>query len=154
MLFFVRKEVSNDGSADDGADDDIQSRGQRCKCGDKIKKTVAIAGGSIGKAIAYIDGQAVEFYDSIYALATSGRNFKTADMLKFCDMVAETEESYELFKELVLKFLSEQARAQNKIEESSDMFDKATHIFLETEALNLDKRLAVMNIMTGICKIY
>lgn len=120
----------------------------------EIKKIVAIAGGSIGKALAYIDGQAVEFYDSIYALATSGKNFKTADMLKFCDMAAETEENYELFKELVLKFLSEQAKAQNKIEESSDMFDKATHIFLETEALNLDKKLAVMNIMTGICKIY
>ena len=121
---------------------------------EEIKKTVAIAGGSIGKAIAYIDGQAVEFYDSIYALATSGKNFKTADMLKFCDMAAETEENYELFKELVLKFLSEQAKAQNKIEESSNMFDKATHVFLETEALNLDKKLAVMNIMTAICKIY
>lgn len=121
---------------------------------DKIKKTVAIAGGSIGKAIAYIDGQAVEFYDKIYALATAGKSFKTSDMLKFCDMAAETEENYELFKELVLKFLSEQAKAQNKIEESADMFDKATHIFVETEALNLDKKLAVMNIMTGICKIY
>ena len=50
--------------------------------------------------------------------------------------------------------MSEQAKAQNKIEASAEMFDKASRMFLETEALNLDKKLTVMNIMTGICKIY
>lgn len=121
---------------------------------DKLKKTVAIAGGSIGKALDYIDGDAVEFYDNIYALATSGKKFKTTEMLKFCDMATGDDKNYELFKELVLKFLSEQAKAQNKIEASAEMFDKASRMFLETEALNLDKKLTVMNIMTGICKIY
>ena len=121
---------------------------------DLIKKTTAIAGGSIGKAIAYIDGNAAAYYDRIYALATAGKNFKTAEMLKFCDEAAATEENYELFKELILKFLSEQARALNKVEETAEAFDKATRVFLETDSLNLDKRQAVMNIMVGICRVY
>lgn len=121
---------------------------------DMVKKTTAIAGGSIGKAIAYIDGGAVQYYEKIYALATAGKNFKTAEMLKFCDEAAATEENYGLFKELVLKFLSEQARSLNKVEESAKAFDKAVRTFLETESLNLDKRQAVMNIMVGICKVY
>ena len=121
---------------------------------DLIKKTVAMAGGSIGKAIAYVDNDAVQLYEKIYALATSGKNFKTADMLKFCDEVSSTEENYELFKELICKFLSEQARSLNKIEETTQMFDKVTHTFVETESLNIDKRHAIMNIMVAICRIY
>ena len=54
----------------------------------------------------------------------------------------------------MLKFLSEQAKSLNKIEESADLFDKATKTFLETESLNMDKRQAVMTIMVGICKTY
>ena len=80
-----------------------------------IKKVTAIAGGSIGKAIAYVDGNAASCYEKIYALATAGKKFKTADMLKFCDEVSASEEDYELFKELVLKFLSEQVRSMNKV---------------------------------------
>ena len=38
MLFFVRKDVSDYGRADDRADDDVQPCGQRCKYGDKIEK--------------------------------------------------------------------------------------------------------------------
>lgn len=121
---------------------------------EQIKKTVAISGGSIGKAIAYVDGNAVKFYDKIYALATSGQNFKTSDMLKFCDEATSTEDNYSLFKELILKFLNEQVKSLNKIEESADVFDKATKIFLETDSLNLDKRQAVMNIMVSVCRIY
>lgn len=121
---------------------------------DVIKKTASIAGGSIGKAIAYVDGNAVEYYDRIYALATSGKNFKIADMLKFCDDVVSSEENYELFKELILKFLSEQVKSMNHVEESAVAFDKATKTFIETESLNLDKRQSVMNIMVGICRIY
>ncbi len=119
-----------------------------------IKKTAALAGGSIGKAIAYADGEATQFYDNIYALASQGTNFKTSEMLEFCDEVSKSEENYDLFKELILKFLSEQAKALNKVAETTDMFDQTTKIFVETESLNLDKRLAVMNIMTNICKIY
>ena len=121
---------------------------------DMIKKIVSISGGSIGKAISYADGNALEFYEKIYSLATAGKNFKTSEMLDFCDEVVSDEENYKLFKELVLKFLSEQARSLNKIEDTADMYERAIKTFKETESLNLDKRQAVMTIMVAICRIY
>ena len=121
---------------------------------DVIKKLASISGGSIGKAISYADGNALEMYEDIYSLATSGKNFKTAEMLDFCDKSVADEESYNLFKELVLKFLGEQARALNKVEDTADMYEKATKTFRETEALNLDKRQAVMTVMVAICRVY
>ena len=119
-----------------------------------IKKTAAISGGSIGKAISYVDGNAVDFYEQIYSLVSAGKNFRTKDMLKFCDEAVATDESYELFKELILKFLSEQVHSLNRVEESTDLFDKICRIFSETEGLNLDKRQAVMNIMVQVCRTY
>lgn len=121
---------------------------------DVIKKVSAISGGSIGKAIAYVDGNALDLYDRIYSLASSGKNFKTSEMLDFCDEVVADEDTYNLFRELVLKFLSEQVRSLNKVEDTADMYDKAIKTFKETDSLNLDKRQAVMTIMVAICRIY
>ena len=116
----------------------------------EIKKLSAMAGGSIGKAIDYADGNAAEYYERISALAASGKNFATADMLKFCDEAAD--KSYELFKELVLKYLSRRARSLQHIDKNAEFFEKASRIFLETDSLNLDRHLAVMNVMTMICR--
>lgn len=121
---------------------------------DVIKKLALISGGSIGKAISYADGNALDMYEEIYSLATAGKKFKIAEMLDFCDKAVADEESYNLFKELVLKFLGEQARALNKVEDTADMYEKATKTFRETEALNLDKRQAVMTVMVAICRVY
>ncbi len=121
---------------------------------DKVKKIAAIAGGSIGKAIVYADENAIEFYEEIYALATSGKKFKIGEMLDFCDEVVEAEESYMLFKELILKFLNEQIKSGNKIEETAKLFSNTVKIFNETEKLNLDKKQAVMIIMNDICNEY
>ena len=117
---------------------------------DVIKKIASISGGSIGKAISYVDGGALAIYDEIYALATSGKNFKTADMLSFCNNAVADDENYRLVKELILKFLSEQVRALNKVEETTDVYEKAVKTFKETEGLNLDRKQAIMTIMVAI----
>jgi hypothetical protein len=55
---------------------------------------------------------------------------------------------------LILKFLSEQVRSQNKIEENAELFDKASAAFLATDKLNLDKQQALMKVMFSICRAY
>jgi DNA polymerase-3 subunit delta' len=119
-----------------------------------IKKLVGMAGGSIGKAIAYADGDAVSWFERIYRLATAGMNFKTADMLKFSKEATVSDEIYDLVQELIFKFLSEQVRSQNKIEENAELFDKASTTFLATDKLNMDKQQAIMKIMFSICRAY
>lgn len=118
----------------------------------EVKKISAMAEGSIGKAIAYADGGAVDFYGQLTMLANEGSNFRTSDMLKFCNMAAK-DENYELFKEMIVKFLTEQVKHGIKVEQSADLFDKAIHIFRETEGLNLDKEQAVTNIMVALARM-
>ena len=118
----------------------------------EIKQLSTMAKGSIGKAIQYADNHAANFYDELKTLAECGNNFQTAQMLKFCSTAAN-ESNYELFKELILKFLLEKARLGKKIDSYAAMFDKATSIFKETEALNLDKKQAITDIMVGIARI-
>lgn len=118
----------------------------------EIKKISNLAKGSIGKAISYCDGKAVNFYEQLEAIASAGTAFRIADMLKFCTQAA-TDDNYELFKELVLKFLLAKVKNGQKIAQYAEMFDKATKIFRETEALNLDKKQAIVDIMVGVTKI-
>lgn len=118
----------------------------------KIKKLCSMAKGSIGKAIQYADNHAEEFYEELKALSDAGNNFHIAQMLKFCSTAA-TEDNYELFKELVLKFLLEKARSGKKVDSFAALFDKATATFRETEALNLDKKQAITDIMIGIARL-
>ena len=64
-----------------------------------IKQVSTMAEGSIGKAIKYADGGAVDFYQKIKEIAKAGASFKIDDMLKFCSLAA-SDDNYDLFKEL------------------------------------------------------
>lgn len=118
----------------------------------EVKKITEIVGGSIGKALTYADNDAAEKYDEICALAASGRNFKIAEVLDFCGNAVTNEESYELAKELILKFLSEYVKNSDKIAEMAECWSNTIKIFTETENLNLDKKQALINIIVNICK--
>ena len=118
----------------------------------EIKRITEISSGSIGKALVYADNGAADRYNEICGLVVAGSNFKIADMLSFCNSSSANEESYELAKELILKFLSEHTKNTDKIIETYEAWTYAIKTFTETESLNLDKKQALMNIMTNICK--
>lgn len=118
----------------------------------EVKKISAMADGSIGKAIVYADGGAVDFYEKIVALAAAGKNFKTAEMLKFCDM-ASSDINYDLFKELIGKFLVNRASQGIMVDSIADFFAKTVQTFRDVDSLNLDKRQAVTNIMSSLVRM-
>lgn len=74
-------------------------------------------------------------------------------MLAFCDAAIADEDSYDLARELVLKFVAENVKGCDNIEELAEMWEKAVKIFDETDRLNLDKKQALINIISGICKV-
>ena len=128
-------------------------RRYRPETGEKeVQKIAALAEGSIGKAIDYVDGNAAAVYEKNKNLAAQGHCFAVADMLKFCHETVDSDRDYELFKELVLKYLAEEVKALRHIEENTTAFDKAVRIVTETDTLNLDKKQAVMNVMVMICR--
>ena len=117
-----------------------------------IKKITKISAGSIGKALIYADSGATEIYDNLCSLAASGVNFKIAEILDFCNNAVTNEETYELTKELILKFLSDHVKNTNKVTETAECWSLAVKTFAETENLNMDKKQALMNIIVNMCK--
>lgn len=118
----------------------------------KIKKLSALAEGSIGKAMIYAGGNAVEFYERIKRTAQEGKKFKIKDILDFSDD-ASKDGNYELFKELIGRFLVEQAKSGINVEQTTKLFDDFNRIFKQTESLNLDKKQVVMNMMVSLTKM-
>lgn len=118
----------------------------------QVKKISVMAEGSIGRAISFADGNAVDFYDQISRLAALGNNFKIAEMLQFCENAAQ-DENYELFKELLIKFLTDKVRGGVKVEEYATIFTKAMGMFRKVESLNMDKKQVVMMLMIDLTRV-
>ncbi len=72
--------------------------------------------------------------------------------MDFCNAGASDDESYELTKELILKFIAENIRQTQNMEEFAKSWEEAVKIFSETSGLNLDKKQALMNIIVNLCK--
>ncbi len=118
----------------------------------EIKKIVAISSGSIGKALNYVDNNAAGRYDELCRLLQSGKNFTISGVLDFCNAAVVNEESYDLTRELLLKFLSENVKKTSNVVAYADSWDNTVKVFSETDRLNLDKKQALINIIVNICK--
>lgn len=116
-----------------------------------VKSLAAISSGSIGKAISYADNNALSVYNDLSKIISAGSRFSTADVMAFASAYS-TEETYELAKELILKFIAENIRKTQHVEELADAWNDAVKTFSETEGLNLDKKQALMNIIVNIAK--
>lgn len=118
-----------------------------------VKGLAELSSGSIGKAIRYADNAALASYDDLCKIIYAKNKYKLADLLAFCDAAVADEDSYNLVQELVLKFVAENVKGCENVEELAEMWEKAVRIFDETARLNLDKKQALINIISGICKV-
>ncbi len=118
----------------------------------EIRELVAICSGSIGKALNYADNGALERFHKLEKLVSSGSAFKLSELLAFCDEAITNEDSYVLTKSLLLKIISQLIKRTGKIEEISESWNEALKIFNETENLNLDKKQALITIISNLCK--
>ena len=118
-----------------------------------VKKIAMISSGSIGKAILYVDNDALTRYDSLCKIIYAKNKFNIKDLLSFCESAAKDEEIYELSKELVLKFLSEYAKSSANSIEIMDAWDYTVKTFDETDRLNMDKKQVMVNVINNIAKV-
>lgn len=118
-----------------------------------VKGLAELSSGSVGKAIRYADNAALASYDDLCKIIYAKNKYKLADLLAFCDAAVADEDSYNLVQELVLKFVAENVKGCENVEELAEMWEKAVRIFDETARLNLDKKQALINIISGICKV-
>lgn len=128
-------------------------RRYRSKLGEKeVKNLSAISSGSIGKAIAYADNDALNVYEKLKKIVYAGNGFKISDVLEFASIYSADDQSYDLVQELILKFISENIRQTSNLEEFAKSWDESIKIFNETSSLNLDKKQALINIIVNLCK--
>lgn len=117
-----------------------------------VKELAGLSSGSIGKAIMYADNDALNVYEKLSKIIYAKDKFSINDVLDFCNAGASDDESYELTKELILKFIAENIRQTQNMEEFAKSWEEAVKIFSETSGLNLDKKQALMNIIVNLCK--
>ena len=103
--------------------------------------------------MAYADNNALGKYDDLSKIVYAKNKFSIADLLAFCDAAVSDEDSYYLIQELVLKFIAENVRASDHPDELAGAWDNAIKVFNETERLNLDKKQALINIITNVLKV-
>lgn len=117
-----------------------------------IKGLVEICSGSIGKALNYADNHALENFLRLQKIVMAKSSFKTSDLLSFCDEAIADEDNYYLVQSLILKLIHQLISEDSKQDELFRSWDEALKIFSETESLNLDKKQALINIISNLCK--
>lgn len=118
-----------------------------------IQGLAAICSGSIGKAITYADNGALSQYDDLCKIIYAKNKFSISELLKFCDKAVADEDNFYLIQELILKFIAENVKTSEHPDEAAAAWDNAIKVFNETERLNLDKKQALINIITNIIKV-
>lgn len=118
----------------------------------KISGIVSLSSGSIARAIRYIDYDALSVYDKICKIVYAKDKFSTNDLLNFATDINKDEEVYDLTKELILKFISENIKKSDNIEQLYECFEYALKVFIESEQLNLDKKQIIVNILVKLTK--
>jgi DNA polymerase-3 subunit delta' len=119
----------------------------------EIKGIAHIASGSIGKALAYADGNALDMYEGLQKIVFSGAGFKLSELLDWVDTAVASEESLSLAQELILKFCSDNIVGSRDVEETAKVWENAVKCFRLTGSLNMDKRQVLINVIGQLCKI-
>jgi len=118
-----------------------------------IKGIAEIASGSIGKAINYADMGALAEYRELCEIIFAGRRGKLDNLLDWTSRAVLSEESYSLACELVLKFCSDNIIGSSNVEDMAAAWEDAVKIFRQTESLNMDKKQALINVISRLGKV-
>ena len=119
----------------------------------EIKGVVEIASGSIGKALNYVDCNALQRYNELKKIVLAGNRFNLQNLLDWTDKAIASEEDFDLSSELILKFCSEHITMVSNAEAMAEAWENTLKILRQTEGLNMDKKEALINIIVGLCKV-
>jgi len=113
----------------------------------QVQTLAKIAGGSIGRAIKYAENNAIEMYEDIQKICYGGQKCDGNLMIELSNEVAADEDCWDLFKELVCRFVRENLPDYPRPKELYEAYEGALKIFDETIRLNMDKKQAALQIL-------
>ena len=118
-----------------------------------VAKLAEMSDGSIGKAIRYADYEAVDIYNELSAILYAKRNFSLSKMLDFCNKNAIDDDKFTLLQELLLKFIKDNMAECQDAEALYACWQEIRKNFADCVNINMDRRVMLINILNGICKV-
>ena len=116
----------------------------------EVKELSSLSGGSIGRAMRYVENDALQMYHQIQKVCYAGDKSDGAELLALVDEASADEDAWALFSELICRFV------RTLLPESSDFdnlyaaYENALKVFNDVDRLNMDKRIAALQILTKI----
>lgn len=119
----------------------------------EVQGLVKISGGSIGRAIKYARNSALEMYESIQKICYAGSKFDGGVMLDLANEVANDEDCWDLFAELVCRFARDNLKDAKNPREFYEVYENILKILDETLRLNMDKKQACIQILHQLSQV-
>ena len=116
----------------------------------EVQMLAKISGGSIGRAMKYAQNDALDLYEKIQKICYAGAKYDGALLVELAETVAADEDCWNLFSELVCRFIRETLPETQNFRELYKSYEDALKIFDETTRLNMDKKQAALQILTTI----
>lgn len=110
----------------------------------EVKGLAKIAAGSIGRAVKYAQNGALLMYEKIKKVAIEGNRCDGTLVLELAEEAAASEEAWELFFELVCRFIREILPDCGKIFDVYAAYEEILKVFSDVERLNMDRKEAAL----------
>ncbi len=118
----------------------------------QIEQITLLAKGSIGKAIVFADMDAATKYNQLCSLVYAQHNIKMVDLNDFANEMAKTADAFELVKELIFEFISNNIQTSDNGLDLADYYIECVKIFRDAENLNFDKKQTLIRIITNLAR--
>lgn len=115
----------------------------------EVQGIAKISGGSIGRALKYAENDALQMYENIKKICYSGAKCDGELLLGLAENVAQDEDCWDLFIELICRFAKDNLRESKEQRTFYEAYENALKILDDTVRLNMDKKQAVLQILNG-----
>lgn len=116
----------------------------------EVQSLAKISGGSIGRALRYAENNALLMYENIQKICYTGPKGDGELMVDLANEAAGDEDVWNLFSELICRFVRENFPEFARKRELYAAYENILRILDETERLNMDKKQAVLQILSEI----
>lgn len=114
----------------------------------EVQGLAKIAAGSIGRALKYAENDALAMYENIKKICYGGVKCDGQLLVDLASDVAADEDCWDLFAELICRFARDNLADAAHPKEMYEAYEAALKILDETARLNMDKKLAALQILT------
>lgn len=115
----------------------------------EVKGLAKISAGSIGRALKYAENNALAMYETIKKICYGGAKSDGALLLSIAEEAAKDEDCWDLFAELICRFARDNLPEATQKRELYEAYENTLKILDETIRLNMDKKQAIIQILTG-----